>query len=107
MWQIPNTIQKLQAKKIIFFIHREQTGGSSSWLSLNVLKRRLITYYSINYSQHKNVYDLFNAGKTVRDFLAALERSFFLTKKVRGQGYMELESWARKQKGVVDWCFYL
>ena len=90
MWRIPNTIQKLQAKKIIIFCS-QRTNWRFFWLTLPTrVKRRSITYYSINYSQHKNVYDLFDAGKTVRDFLATLERSFVLTKKVRGQGYMEL-----------------
>ena len=33
-----------------------------STLPLNVLKRGRITYYSINFEQHKNFYDFFNSS---------------------------------------------
>ena len=75
-------------KNYCFLVHREQTGGSFDRLALNVLKRRVITYYSLNYSQHKNCYEFFD--ETVRDFLATFERSFAPTEKVVVQGYMEL-----------------
>ena len=88
MWQISSTIQKLQKKNHCFLVHREQTGGSFDRLALNILKRRVITYYSLNYSQHKNCYDFFD--ETVRDFLATFERCFVPTKKAMDQGYMEL-----------------
>ena len=49
-----------------------------------------MTYYSINFSPHKNLYDFYNAKKTVDDFVVALERVFNPRKKVRLQGLMEL-----------------
>ena len=79
---------EVEKKNYCFLVHREQTGGSFDRLALNVLKRRVITYYSLNYSQHKSCYEFFD--ETVRDFLATFERSFAPTEKVVVQGYMEL-----------------
>ena len=51
----------------------------------------MITYSSINYFQHRNFYDLFNAEKIVDNFLNTFERSLVSNnKKVKMQGYIEL-----------------
>ena len=50
----------------------------------------MITYFSINYFQHRNSYDFFDAEKSVDSFLNAFERSFVSNKKVKFQGYTEL-----------------
>ena len=46
-----------------FLVHRAQCGEANTSLPLNVLKRRIITYYSINFSLHKNSYDLYDTKK--------------------------------------------
>ena len=50
----------------------------------------MITYFSINYFQHRNFYDFFDAEKVVDSFLNAFERSFVSDKKLKFQGYTEL-----------------
>ena len=50
----------------------------------------MITYYSINYFEHKNFYDFFDLEKIVEDFLSAFERPFTSTKKNKVQGYIKL-----------------
>ena len=75
-----------------FLVHREQqVGGSTNQqLPLNILRRGVISYFSINYFQHRNSYDFFDAEKSVDSFLNAFERSFVSNKKVKFQGYTEL-----------------
>ena len=49
----------------LFHYGERQMGGRRpelSTLPLNVLKRGPITYYSINFEQHKNFYDFFNSS---------------------------------------------
>ena len=49
----------------LFHYGERQMGGRRpelSTLPLNVLKRGRITYYSINFEQHKNFYDFFNSS---------------------------------------------
>ena len=81
-----------QKKNYSFLVHREQqVGGSTNQqLPQNILGRGVITYYSINYFQHKNFYDFFNAEKIVDNFLSTFKRSFVSNKKVKMQGYIEL-----------------
>ena len=50
----------------------------------------MITYFSINYFQHRNFYDFFDTEKVVDSFLNVFERSFVSDKKVKFQGYTEL-----------------
>ena len=81
-----------QKKNHSFLVHKEQqVGGSTNQqLPQNILGRGVITYYSINYFQHKNFYDFFDAEKIVDNFLSTFERSFVSNKKVKMQGYIEL-----------------
>ena len=81
-----------QKKNHSFLVHREQQIGDSTnqLLPVNTLRRGVITYYSINYFQHKNFYDFFDAEKIVDNFLSTFERSFVSNKKVKMQGYIEL-----------------
>ena len=60
-------------KNHIFLVHYNQKGGSRSNvdLPLNVLKRNSITYYSINFNQHKDFYD-FYSGDMVNEFLGVV-----------------------------------
>ena len=75
-----------------FLVHREQQVGVSTnqQLLLNISKRGVITYYSINYFQHKNFYDFSDAEKIVDNFFRTFERSFVSNKKVKMYGYIEL-----------------
>ena len=54
-------------KKHSFLVQRQQQvrGSTDQQLPLNILKRGVIIYYSINYFQHKNYYDFFDAEKIV------------------------------------------
>ena len=83
-------------KNYSFLVHREpQVGGSSNqYLPLNILKRGVITYYSINYFQQINFNDFFNAEKLVDNFLNTSERSFVSSnKKVKMQRCIELTNY--------------
>ena len=72
-----------------FLVHREQQVGVSTnqQLLLNISKRGVITYYSINYFQHKNFYDFSDAEKIVDNFFRTFERFFVSNKKVKMYGY--------------------
>ena len=71
-------------------VHREQFGGANNHLPINILKRSTITYYSINFSLHKNFYNFYDAKKTVDDFALSFERVFVRDKKVKTHGSIEL-----------------
>ena len=63
-------------KHICFFFHygtkKKQFGGSQrSKLPINILKRGSITYFSINFTQHKNFYD-FLTSDIVDDFFQSV-----------------------------------
>ena len=75
-----------------FIFHREQqVGGSANQqLPLNILRRGVITYFSMNYYQHKTFYDFFDSEKIVDSFLNTFQRSFVPIKKAKFQGYIEL-----------------
>ena len=63
---------------ILFYYGERQIGGRRPGLSilpLNVLKRGPITYYSINFEQHKNFYDFFNS-RIVDVFLDSVYETF-------------------------------
>ena len=64
-------------------MHRAQFGGENTSLPINVLRRSIITYYSINFL-------FYDAKKAVDDFAVAFEKVFNLRKKVKLQGSMEL-----------------
>ena len=67
-----NSISKSQTKKIHnVLLHREQHVGSSAnqWLLLNILRRGVISYFSINYFQHKHFNNFFDPEKVVDSFL--------------------------------------
>ena len=76
----------------IFLKHYAHSGGSNNF-PLNILKRSIITYYSINFSLHKNYYHFHNAEKTVNHFIFSVEKKFVVSGKVTLQGSMELISY--------------
>ena len=81
-------------KKHMFLVHYSQEGGSAKSdadLPLNVLKRGPITHFSINFDQHKNVYD-FYSGDMADEFLGVVERKFKPLKNIehKFQVYFEI-----------------
>ena len=65
-----------EKRKIMFLLHYNQQGGvrNEAASSLNVLKRGLITYYSVNFRQHNAHYD-FHSSDMVDVFLDAVHRA--------------------------------
>ena len=62
----------------------QQTGGAiNQQLPVNILKRGLIMYYSINFYQHKIFYDFFD-DKIVDRFFNSVQGSF---ESVRGKEF--------------------
>ena len=76
-------------KKICFLLHYKQSSRSNN-KPLNLSKRSLITYYSINYFLHKNHYNFDDAEKTVNDFFFSAENMFVSRGKVSVQSSIEL-----------------
>ena len=86
-----------QKKNRNFLFHRnQQTGGAiNQQLPVNILKRGLITYYPINFYQHKNFYDFFDE-KIVDRFFNSVKELFVpacVGKKLKVQGYFEFKNY--------------
>ena len=88
-------------KKHMFLFHYLQTGGSggrrTSDLPLNILRRGPITYYSINFGQHKNFYDFFSTD-VVDIFLNNVYQVYQPNKENKIQGYAEI---IKQQRGEI------
>ena len=91
-------------KKHMFLFHygkHQQMGGNreprTSRLPINVLKRGPITYYSINYIQHKNFYNFLSSG-IVHAFLDSFYEIYRPTKENKIQGYAEI---VNQQRGEI------
>ena len=88
----------------MFLFHygkHQQIGGNrglrTSTLPINVLERGPITYYSINFDQHKKVYDFFSSG--IADaFLESVYEIYRRTKENKFQGYAEI---VNQQRGEI------
>ena len=72
-----------------------------SSLPLNVLKRGRITYYSINFEQHKNFYDFFNSSM-VDVFLDSIYEIFRPNTEKKFQGYAEIVNQQRVEIILQD-----
>ena len=92
----------MQTKKdtYVFFplwYKKKQFGGSKrSTLPINILKRGSITYFSINFTQHKNFYDFFKSD-VVDDFLQSVYESYH-PQKNKIQAFFEI---INQQRGEV------
>ena len=80
----------------MFLFHygkHQQMGGNkgprTSALPINVLKRGPITYYSINFNQHKN-FDDFSSSGIVHAFLESAYKIYCPTKENKFQGMLKL-----------------
>ena len=88
----------------MFLFHygkHQQMGGNrgprTSALPINVLKRGPITYYSINFNQHKKFYNFFSSG-IVDAFLESVYEIYRPTKENKFQGYAEI---VNQQRGEI------
>ena len=80
-----------------FLLHYQQTGGrGNQQLPLNVLRRDPITYFSINYHQHKDFYDFFDEGAVDSFFNYVYER-FASGKDFKMQGCVELGNYQQTE----------
>ena len=65
-----------EKRKIMFLLHYNKKGGARNDAAVSiVLKRGLITYYSVNFRQHNTHYD-FHSSDIVDVFLDAVHRTF-------------------------------
>ena len=82
-----------EKRKIMFLKQKRQTGGSRNNVnaSLNILRKSIITYYSINFDQHKSFYNFYSSDM-VDDFLNVVYHTFKPSKniKYKFQAYFEL-----------------
>ena len=88
----------------LFHYGERQMGGRRpelSTLPLNVLKRGRITYYSINFEQHKNFYDFFNSSM-VDVFLDSIYEIFRPNTEKKSQGYAEIVNQQRVEIILQD-----
>ena len=88
----------------LFHYGERQMGGRRPELSslpLNVLKRGRITYYSINFEQHKNFYDFFNSSM-VDVFLDSIYEIFRPNTEKKFQGYAEIVNQQRVEIILQD-----
>lgn len=82
-------------KEHMFLFHygtRQQEGGrgpGTSNLPISVLRRGPITYYSNNFSQHRNFYDFFSTG-VVESCLNSVYQGYRLDKETKIQRYVEI-----------------
>ena len=93
-------------KKHMFLYHygkHQQMGGNkgartwTSGLPISVLKREPMTYYSINFNQHKNFYN-FLSSNVVDIFLNSAYKLYHTTKENKIQGYAEV---INQQRGEI------
>ena len=98
------SLKNQEAKKNhMFFFHYGQMGGirGNRQLPINILKRGLITYYTISYDQHKNYYDFFNE-QIVDNFLSPVYNKFNPDKNCKIQGYAEIINQQQGEFIVVE-----
>ena len=86
-------------KNHMFLLHCNQSGGSriNQQLSVNAVKRGQITYYSVNFHQHKKFYN-FSKESIVDDFFDSVYARFVPVAQVSIQGYAEI---INQQQGEI------
>ena len=96
-WRIcRSTFNTARSKKkhmfLFYYGTRQQVGGrgpGTSDFPISVLRRGPITYYSINFSQHKNFYHFFST-RVVDSFLNSAYQVYRPDKENKIQGYVEI-----------------
>ena len=85
------------------FHRHQQTGGAiNQQLPVNVLKRRPITYYSINFYQHDNFYDFYDEKIVDRFFNSVKELFVSNSKELKMQGYFELKNYQQTEPAELE-----
>ena len=86
-------------KTHMFLFHYNQSGGSTTnqQLTINVLKRGPITYFSINFNQHRKFYNFFGEC-IVNDFIDSVYVRFVPAGEIKIQGYAEI---INQQQGEI------
>ena len=88
-----NTARSKKKHMFLFYYGtRQQVGGrgpGTSDFPISVLRRGPITYYSINFSQHKNFHDFFSTG-VVDSFLNSVYQVYRPDKENKIQVYVEI-----------------
>lgn len=92
---------RVEQKKTHRFLSHYQIRGSADNRPLNILKRGPITYYSINFDQHSNFYNFFDARKIVVDFLNSAKSKFVVTDNVEVQGSVSLVNYQLAESDVI------
>ena len=86
----------------IFLFHYEQTGGSRNrQLPLNVLRRDPVTYYSINFQQHKDFYNFYDE-KIVDSFFDSIHKRLVPGGSLKIQGYVELKNYQQTETAELE-----
>ena len=98
----------MQKEKYHMFLHhysKKQSGGRlqrARDLSFNILKRGVITYYSVNFSQHKDFYD-FHSSDMFDVFLDNVHLAFNSRNHMyKFQGYFEIINQQRGPEFVLE-----
>lgn len=88
----------MERKNHNFLFHYKQKGGSRNRLPINTLRRGHIICYSINYQQHKDLYDFYDE-KIVDQFLDSVKEVFNSAscKEYKIQGYFELRNFQQTE----------
>ena len=95
----------MQTKKdtYVFFHYctkKQFCGTKRSTLPINILKRGSITNFSINFTQHKNVYDFFKSD-VVDDFLQSVYESYH-PQKNKIEAFFEIINQQRGEAVLED-----
>ena len=74
--------------------HYQQIGhGRNQQLPFNILRRGPRIYYSINFQQHKNVYDF--SDERIADYIFDSVHERFVPGNLKMQGYDEVKNYQR------------
>ena len=97
---------RLKKKHMFLYHYGQQMGGSrnlrASDLPLNILKKGSITYYSVNFDQHKNFYDFYSSD-IVDVFLDSVYQVFQPKSSMfKFQGYAEIVNQQRGETVVLE-----
>ena len=89
-----------RAKRNHRFLFHYQTRGANIDKPLKILRRGPITYYSINFDQHSDFYNFFDAEKTVVGFFSVKNKSV-VTDNLEVQGSVSLVNCQPAESNIV------
>ena len=90
---------QLEKKKHNFLFNYQQTGGAmNQQLLVNIFRRGLITYYSVNFQQHERFYDLYK--EKIADLFFNSVKELFVSNRnteFKMQWYAELKNYQQTE----------